>query len=368
MTALAKKKSRNLPVRQSTRRFPPPSSDAIRLSMARSAMDPAPDRSVILHGRSELRGRFTRLSDGAHYRVDMEGMFSGSHYEFCVLDDGFILTAGDFYFAKHHSSFGSFPDTLRIYVASSGDGESVFADGRSLSLKAPNSAIIVEPANGADSSLASMGQTRYACVFLHRTALKTLYGGREDELPPLLQAFADGHLREAVARAIPLTAGLLRCLEDILGCELRGQRRRLYMQSKAVEIICQALEAVDSDQDATGTETTKLAASGVLKAQRLLADNFVSPPSLQDLAREVGMSRTALCTGFRQILGQSVFDYIEDLRMKQALVLLNEHRSTVTEIAHAVGYNHSSSFSVAIQRRFGATPSELRRKAILVSL
>ena len=362
MKALVRKKSRSLSIGQSTRRFPPPGNDAIRLSMSRSAPDPALDRSVILHGRPDLYGKFTKLSDGAHYRVDMEGRFAGSQYEFCVLDDGFILTAGDFYFATPNSMFGSFPDTLRIYVASHGDGESVFADGRSLSLKAPNSAIMVEPANGADSSLTTTGHTRYACVFLHRTALKALYGGREDELPAVLQAFVKGRLQEAVARAIPLTASLLRSLEDILGCELRGHRRRLWMQSKAVEIICQALEAAEIEQDWAGAETTKLAASGVLKAQRLLADNFADPPSLQDLAREVGMSRTALCTGFRQILGQSVFDYIEDLRMQQALVLLNDHTSTVTEIAHAVGYNHSSSFSVAVHRRFGATPSELRRK------
>lgn len=368
MKALVRKRSRSLSIGEPTRRFPPPDSDAIRLSLARSASEPALDRSVILHGRPDLYGRFTKLSDGVHYRVDMEGKFTGSHYEFCFLDEGFILTAGDFYFTTPNSVFGSFPDTLRIYVASDGDGESVFADGRSLSLKAPNSAVIVEPPNGADSSLTTTGQTRYACVFLRRKALKALYGGREDELPGGIQAFAKGHLQEAMARSIRLTPGLLRCLEDILGCELRGQRRRLYMQSKAVEIVCQALEAADSEPDIASVETTKLAASGVLKARRLLADNFVTPPSLQDLAREVGMSRTALCTGFRQILGQSVFDYIEDLRMQQALVLLNDHTSTVTEIAHAVGYNHSSSFSVAIHRRFGATPSDLRRRAIPMPL
>lgn len=83
------------------------------------------------------------------------------------------------------------------------------------------------------------------------------------------------------------------------------------------------------------------------------------------LARRVGLSRSALCSGFRQILGQSVFDYVHGLRMQQALELLNERDASITQIAYAVGYNRASSFTVAVQRHFGATPSELRRRSAL---
>ena len=90
---------------------------------------------------------------------------------------------------------------------------------------------------------------------------------------------------------------------------------------------------------------------------------FVRPPSLEDLAREVGLSRSSLCAGFRQILGQSAFEYIQDRRMERALALLSETQDPITEVAHAVGYSHLSSFTVAVQRRFGMSPSELRRGA-----
>jgi AraC-like DNA-binding protein len=92
----------------------------------------------------------------------------------------------------------------------------------------------------------------------------------------------------------------------------------------------------------------------------------VTPPSLEALALDVGLSRSALCTGFRQILGQSVFDYVHDLRMQQALELLNERDASITQIAYAVGYNRASSFTVAVQRHFGTTPSELRRRGMTV--
>ncbi|MHA4837554.1 helix-turn-helix domain-containing protein [Sphingopyxis sp. MSC1_008] len=51
--------------------------------------------------------------------------------------------------------------------------------------------------------------------------------------------------------------------------------------------------------------------------------------------------------------------------MRQALAMLNERAASITQIAYAVGYSHPSSFSLAVQRRFGTSPSELRRRGLL---
>jgi AraC-like DNA-binding protein len=50
--------------------------------------------------------------------------------------------------------------------------------------------------------------------------------------------------------------------------------------------------------------------------------------------------------------------------MQQALAMLNRQDATIAEVAYAVGYGHPSSFSVAVQRRFGTTASELRRRGL----
>ncbi|WP_447763323.1 helix-turn-helix transcriptional regulator [Sphingopyxis panaciterrae] len=158
---------------------------------------------------------------------------------------------------------------------------------------------------------------------------------------------------------------MLRTLEDLRNCVLDGRGRRLVIRSKAIEILCHAFDALAQDENGDGFhEASKLAANGVLKAQRLLADNFVTPPSLDDLAHMVGMSRSSLCAAFRQIVGQTVFDYVGDLRMQQALAMLSHRNATIAEVAYAVGYGHPSSFSVAVQRRFGTTASELRRRGL----
>lgn len=304
------------------------------------------------------------LSDSPHYRCDIKAFGSG-RYEFCGLSAGFFITFGDMDFGTPKSALMSFPDMLRVYVASRGDGEYVSPHGNPLSLEAPNTAIVIEPANAPATDATFAGCIRYVCVFIRREALKTLYAGCEHELPTVLQAFLEGELQETIARPLPVAAALLRCLEDVHASPLEGRRRHLFLQSKAVEIVCQALEAFEHGEAVGSAEVKRLTVRCVLKAQRLLSENFVTPPSLEDLAHHVGLSRSTLCTGFRQVVGKSVFDYIQDLRMQEALALLNGRGVSISEIAHAVGYNRASSFSVAVQRHFGATPTELRRRGTL---
>lgn len=145
---------------------------------------------------------------------------------------------------------------------------------------------------------------------------------------------------------------------------MEGYGRRLFLRAKAIEMICLCFEAMALEDGFGSSEATVMTSRGVLKAQRLLTENFVTPPSLDDLAHDVGLSRSGLCAGFRQMLGQKVFDYIAQLRMQHALALLNQRDASITQIAYAVGYNHPSSFSVAVQRHFGTTPGKLRQRRL----
>lgn len=344
------------------RRFPSPGRDAEQLTIHYAIDDYAIDPVVAEH---PLPDAFVRLSDNRHYRFGASGSFGSGQHEFCGFTDGFYMIFSETEYYSPQSSHVLSPDTLQLYVASSGDGEYVAQDGQPVSFEGPGTALIIEPEYQPPADVTLAGMARYIYIVIHRNALKALFAGGEHELPVDVQDFLNGDLRQTAGRALPLSAAMFRCLDDVHGCPLEGHRRRLFLQSKAIEIICQMFEAFDHSEGFTSPETTRLTARGVLKAQQVLADNLASPPSLEVLARRVGLSRSALCSGFRQILGQSVFDYVHGLRMQQALELLNERDASITQIAYAVGYNRASSFTVAVQRHFGATPSELRRRSAL---
>lgn len=298
----------------------------------------------------------------SHYRIALRKPYGVGHVEFCGLVDGFFIHVADIDFHDPHAMSVSAPNMLRVRIANEGDGEYATTRGDLLDIRGPSASIIIEPAGVPPADAVFAGHNRAAHVYIHGETLKQLYTGREHELPAVLQAFIAGTLQRTVARRLPLTPSLLRCLDDLQNLGLESHARRLFIQSKAVEILCHAFDALRQEDDLGSAEASTLATRGVVKAQRLLMENFVAPPSLEDLAHAVGMSRSGLCSAFRQIMGQTVFDYISDLRMQRALALLRQRNNSITQIAYEVGYSNPSSFSVAVLRRFGTTPSDLRRR------
>jgi AraC-like DNA-binding protein len=304
------------------------------------------------------------LGHAWHYRVQYASAFARGTGEFCGLSDGFFVAFGDCEFAEPHQALAAAPDMLRIRVGSKGHGEYCTASDHPVEVDGPSTLVVIDPADAPASLCAFEGDYRAVQIYIARPVLKALFDGDEDDLPQVLQAFVGETLEHSVVRRLPLSPVLLRCLEDIFGCDSEGRTRRYFIQSKTMEILCHVFDALSTDDAFAAAETSAITTRGVHRAQAMLIGNFVSPPSLDDLAAQVGLSRTSLTAGFRRVLGQSVFDYIQHLRMQHALELLNEPGSSITQVAYAVGYNHASSFSVAVQRHFGLSPSELRKRSI----
>lgn len=339
------------------RRFPV-TAEALQPVILDHQMD---DYSVEADGR-DLE-TCTPLGDPRHFRVQGSTGEAHGYYEYCRLEEGFFAYICDATYLVPLPISIVAENMIRVRVASDGDGEYMTAEGDLLDLKGPSASIVIEPPGQQPAVAVSAGHNLSAEVYVHRDMLARFYAHDGHELPAVLQAFIAGDLKHTAARRLALNPQLLRALEDLRGCSLEGRSRRLLIRAKAIEILCHAIDALAQDENGDGaSEASKSAANGVLKAQRLLAENFVTPPSLDDLAQEVGMSRSSLCTAFRQIVGKSVFDYVGDLRMQRALSMLNRQDTTIAEVAYSVGYGHPSSFSVAVQRRFGTTASELRRR------
>lgn len=367
MTTLRCETAPALAACDAVRRFAYPADKTASIALTPGLQDYAVEPLDTVHSAPGLEAVIP-LGPACHYRIRTGEPYGVGQVEFCGLAEGLFVHFGDITYGAPCLMSVTAPDMLRVRIASEGDGEYAPARGEPLDIEGPCASIIIEPAGQPPAEAAFVGRNRCVHVYVHRDALKQLFAEGEHELPAVLQAFLNGALQRTVARRLAIGAALLRCLEDLHACRLEGHRRRLFIRSKAVEILCHAFEALD-EQDSTGCPASSaLAARGVVKAQRILMESFVSPPTLDDLAQEVGMSRSSLCAGFRQILGQSVYDYINDLRMQHALALLAERSASITQIAYAVGYNYPSSFSVAVQRRFGATPRELRRRGALPSM
>lgn len=82
--------------------------------------------------------------------------------------------------------------------------------------------------------------------------------------------------------------------------------------------------------------------------------------TVDEIARAVGMSRTAFSQRFRQHVGAPPLQYLTSWRMTVAGAALKSGEQSLTEVAGAVGYGSATAFSIAFKREIGLSPGGFR--------
>lgn len=86
-----------------------------------------------------------------------------------------------------------------------------------------------------------------------------------------------------------------------------------------------------------------------------------SPRNIFDLAQEFNLSPSHLQHVFKQQTGTCLGHVLTEQRLQRAAQLLVESNLSVKEIAHLSGYEHTSSFIRAFERRFLQAPRRYRQ-------
>ena len=84
--------------------------------------------------------------------------------------------------------------------------------------------------------------------------------------------------------------------------------------------------------------------------------------TVETLAREVGLSRSALADRFTALLGRSPMQYLTQWRLTLAAHMLRTTNKSASVVAYDVGYESEAAFNRAFRREFGAPPAAWRRR------
>jgi AraC-like DNA-binding protein len=98
------------------------------------------------------------------------------------------------------------------------------------------------------------------------------------------------------------------------------------------------------------------------KSLSLLHAKPQHPWSIAELAKEVGLSRSALVERFTRYLSEPPMAYLMRLRLQLAARALAATSRGMAEIASDVGYESESAFNRAFKREFGLPPARYRRE------
>ena len=193
--------------------------------------------------------------------------------------------------------------------------------------------------------------TRYVCGFLGCEArpFNPLLGA----LPPLIRT----------RRGIGASGGLLDRLIELTLAEVSTERpgsdcvRLRLSELMFVEVVRGYIETLPPED--TGW-LAGLRDPAVGRAVALLHDNPARGWTIEELARETGVSRSVLAARFMRLIGCPPMQYLTRWRVQLASRLLADGPDKVATIAREVGYESEAAFSRGFKRLTGVSPARWR--------
>jgi AraC-like DNA-binding protein len=278
-----------------------------------------------------------------------------------------LMTVVDVGCVERFESALSGQDIVEFHFRLSGSIELAGTWG-AVSVREPACLLWYQPQGCDDASelVGDPGKSRESWVSLYcdRATLLGMGGGNRHEL---LEAIAGSGEHRAIPqfRICPRIGTMIPVLREIVRARAHDPLDWLLISSRAHELLYLTLRSAEL-LGGSLTATLRLTSRDrrlLGQVRDLLADQYVSPPPLAELARRFGMSPARVCSGFRLQFGESTSEFVRRRRMEVARELLQQTGVQVRQVARAVGYSHHSTFTAAFARHFGIAPKVLRRRA-----
>jgi AraC-like DNA-binding protein len=177
-----------------------------------------------------------------------------------------------------------------------------------------------------------------------------------DLLPTLVHIQASdpaaGRLRHTIDSIVE------EALADRPGRDLVVDRLIEVLLVEALRFRCEGADAIGRPGLIEGLADPLLA-----RALRRLHGDVAHAWSVEELAREAGLSRSAFSERFGQKVGVPPMQYLMDWRMALAKAMLQRGSPPLEAVAAAIGYQSASAFSTAFRREVGSPPSHFARAA-----
>lgn len=176
-----------------------------------------------------------------------------------------------------------------------------------------------------------------------------------DLMPTLIQARMDEGRSQLLQATLQLLA--METAQPGLGSSM--------MVSRLADILfIQTIRAhADRAGEAAGGWLGALRDRKLMPALRAIHGKVEHSWTVDELAAEAGMSRSAFAARFKDQVGSAPLEYVTRWRMFRAGNLLVRGTESTAEIAYKVGYDSESAFSKAFKRVTGIAPGAYRKRA-----
>ncbi|MDC1379570.1 AraC family transcriptional regulator [Algibacter sp.] len=245
---------------------------------------------------------------------------------------------------------------IQFHFCVKGSSQFVFNEGRyRLNILEENSLLLYNPQRDLPINLEVNPHSWMVSILI---SIKNFHGLFSQEADYITFLSKDNKDKKYYKDGI-ISPSMAIVLNQLINYNLNQSIKSLYFKGKAYELLSlyfNRSEDADIEQCPFLVDETNVIK--IKNAKDIMVSRMAEPPSLQELADEIGLSLKKLKEGFKQIYGDSVFSFLFDYKMEVARKLLEAGNDNVNEVGHKVGYSTSSHFIAAFKKKYGTTPKK----------
>lgn len=285
-----------------------------------------------------------------------ENVAQGSFDE-VLLEDGFYVLkiqndASDFQKVTRQidSTF------IQFHFCLKGRAKFIFNEGRyALDVSEENSLLLYNTQIDLPMNLELAPNSWMVSIIMTIRKFHSLFSKEADFIPFL----AEGNKEKKYYAQEGVSPGIAVILSQMMNYNLHPSIKQLYIKGKVYELISLYFnKSADADAEQCPFLVDEDNVKRIRKAKEIIISRMSEPPSLVELAQEIGLSLKKLKEGFKQIYGDSVYSFLFDYKMEHARKLLESGQHNVNEVGLRVGYSTSSHFISAFKKKYGTTPKK----------
>jgi AraC-like DNA-binding protein len=151
-------------------------------------------------------------------------------------------------------------------------------------------------------------------------------------------------------------------LSQITSHKILPTMEKLYLKAKIYELLSLYFQPKSDEPNKCPYLEEEENVEKIRQAKRIIIERMAEPPTLTELAKEINLPLAYLKDGFKQIYGDTVFNFLWEYKMEYARRMLDTKKYNVSEVSYEVGYSTASHFIAAFKKKFGITPKKYMGK------
>ncbi|MEM9142982.1 MAG: AraC family transcriptional regulator [Bacteroidota bacterium] len=245
---------------------------------------------------------------------------------------------------------------IQFHFCLKGRAKFVFNEGRyALEVSEENSLLLYNPQLDLPMNLLLEPNSWMVSIVMTIRKFHSLFSKEANYIPFLSEQNREKkyYSQEAVSPAIAVV------LSQIMNYNLHPSIKELYIHGKVYELISLYFnKTTDANVEQCPFLVDEYNVQRIRRAKEIIIAQMAEPPSLADLAKEIGLPLKKLKEGFKQVYGDSVYSFLFDYKMEHARRLLETGQNNVNEVGLKIGYSTASHFIAAFKKKYGTTPKK----------